>query len=99
MDAPFLVTSELHVGVVSMIGDRAYRLKKPVNLGFRDFNTRVTRSAVRPAPGGPSSAVTPPVLVCRSPAGAGYQAGIYPPGMSERMFGELLDRAENRCHG
>jgi aminoglycoside phosphotransferase family enzyme/predicted kinase len=34
---------ETHIGVVVLVGDRAYKLKKPVNLGFLDFSTRQRR--------------------------------------------------------
>ena len=34
---------ETHSGVVILLGDRAYKLKKPVNLGFLDFSTRERR--------------------------------------------------------
>ncbi len=46
MDDPYLTTSETHVGLVLAIGDRAYKLKKPVNLGFLDFSTRDKRLEV-----------------------------------------------------
>ncbi|MBO2455186.1 AAA family ATPase [Actinomadura barringtoniae] len=35
--------SETHTGVVFFVGDRAYKLKKPVSLGFLDFGTREAR--------------------------------------------------------
>jgi aminoglycoside phosphotransferase family enzyme/predicted kinase len=35
--------SETHIGVVFFVGDRAYKLKKPVDLGFLDFSTRELR--------------------------------------------------------
>ena len=35
--------TETHIGVVFFVGDRAYKLKKPVNLGFLDFGTRELR--------------------------------------------------------
>jgi aminoglycoside phosphotransferase family enzyme/predicted kinase len=35
--------AETHAGVVFFTGDRAYKLKKPVNLGFLDFSTRELR--------------------------------------------------------
>ncbi|GLZ09340.1 hypothetical protein Acsp03_68060 [Actinomadura sp. NBRC 104412] len=35
--------SETHIGVVFFVGDRAYKLKKPVDLGFLDFTTREAR--------------------------------------------------------
>ncbi|NDU71514.1 AAA family ATPase [Actinomadura sp. DSM 109109] len=35
--------AETHIGVVFFTGDRAYKLKKPVNLGFLDFSTRERR--------------------------------------------------------
>ncbi|HEX2850415.1 MAG TPA: hypothetical protein VHN98_07670, partial [Acidimicrobiales bacterium] len=34
---------ETHVSVIAFIGDRAYKLKKPVDLGFLDFSTRERR--------------------------------------------------------
>jgi aminoglycoside phosphotransferase family enzyme/predicted kinase len=37
---------ETHSAVVFMVGDRAYKLKKPVDLGFLDFRDRTTRAAV-----------------------------------------------------
>lgn len=38
--------AETHSGVVFFVGDRAYKLKKPVDLGFLDFRTREAREAV-----------------------------------------------------
>lgn len=38
--------SETHSGIVFFVGDRAYKLKKPVDLGFLDFRTRESRLAV-----------------------------------------------------
>ncbi|URN02879.1 AAA family ATPase [Actinomadura madurae] len=35
--------AETHIGIVFFVGDRAYKLKKPVNLGFLDFSTRELR--------------------------------------------------------
>lgn len=35
--------AETHTGVVFFLGDRAYKLKKPVDLGFVDFRTREAR--------------------------------------------------------
>lgn len=35
--------AETHSGVVFFFGDRAYKLKKPVDLGFLDFRTREAR--------------------------------------------------------
>jgi aminoglycoside phosphotransferase family enzyme len=37
---------ETHSAVVVFIGDRAYKVKKPVDLGFLDFRTREAREAV-----------------------------------------------------
>ena len=37
--------AETHVGVVFMLGDRAYKLKKPLDLGFLDFRSREARLA------------------------------------------------------
>ena len=35
--------AETHAGVVFFVGDRAYKMKKPVDLGFLDFSTREAR--------------------------------------------------------
>ncbi|MFP3905490.1 MAG: AAA family ATPase [Acidimicrobiales bacterium] len=35
--------AETHSGLVFFVGDRAYKLKKPVDLGFLDFTTREAR--------------------------------------------------------
>ncbi|MGE5292046.1 MAG: AAA family ATPase [Micromonosporaceae bacterium] len=37
--------AETHASAVFFAGDRAYKLKKPVNLGFLDFTTRESRAA------------------------------------------------------
>jgi aminoglycoside phosphotransferase family enzyme len=37
---------ETHAAVVFFIGDMAYKLKKPVDLGFLDFHSRQVREAV-----------------------------------------------------
>ncbi|TVT51386.1 AAA family ATPase [Amycolatopsis rhizosphaerae] len=34
---------ETHIGAVFLVGDRAYKLKKPVDFGFLDFTTRQQR--------------------------------------------------------
>ncbi|HEX9334328.1 MAG TPA: gluconate kinase, partial [Pseudonocardiaceae bacterium] len=36
---------ETHTGLVFLVGDRAYKVKKPVDLGFLDFSTRERRLA------------------------------------------------------
>ena len=36
---------ETHLGVVFLVGDRAFKLKKPVDVGFLDFRTRESRLA------------------------------------------------------
>ncbi|WP_242907192.1 bifunctional aminoglycoside phosphotransferase/ATP-binding protein [Actinomadura terrae] len=36
--------TETHIGVVFFVGDRAYKLKKPVDLGFVDFSTPELRA-------------------------------------------------------
>ncbi|MFL6141811.1 MAG: AAA family ATPase [Labedaea sp.] len=36
---------ETHVALVFLVGDRAYKLKKPVDVGFLDFSTRERRLA------------------------------------------------------
>jgi aminoglycoside phosphotransferase family enzyme/predicted kinase len=42
---PYADLAETHSAVVYFAGDRAYKLKKPVNLGFLDFTTRQARAA------------------------------------------------------
>ena len=42
---PFASVVETHSGVVFFVGDRAYKLKKPVRFGFLDFSTRGARQA------------------------------------------------------
>jgi len=42
----FVAVCETHAAVVFLVGDLAYKLKKPVNLGFLDFSTRDKRQAV-----------------------------------------------------
>ena len=42
---PYVDVSEAHSAVVFFVGDRAYKLKKPVNLGFLDFSTPEARAA------------------------------------------------------
>lgn len=41
--APYISTAETHSGAVVFLGDRAYKLKKPVDLGFLDFSSRAAR--------------------------------------------------------
>lgn len=43
---PPAALAETHSSVVFFVGDRAYKLKKPVDLGFLDFRTREARQAV-----------------------------------------------------
>ncbi len=43
--APWAAVSETHSGAVFFVGDRAYKLKKPVSLGFLDFTRREAREA------------------------------------------------------
>lgn len=43
MSAPYISTAETHSGAVVFLGDRAYKLKKPVDLGFLDFSSRQAR--------------------------------------------------------
>ncbi|WP_433087050.1 AAA family ATPase [Dactylosporangium sp. CA-052675] len=45
-DEPFVAVHETHAAVVFLVGARAYKLKKPVGLGFLDFTTRERRQAV-----------------------------------------------------
>ncbi len=42
-DSPAVAVSETHIGIVFLVGDRAYKLKKPVDMGFLDFTTREAR--------------------------------------------------------
>jgi aminoglycoside phosphotransferase family enzyme/predicted kinase len=42
----FVTVCETHAAVVFLVGDRAYKLKKPVDLGFLDFSTRAKRQAI-----------------------------------------------------
>jgi uncharacterized protein len=43
---PFAVVRETHIGVVFLIGELAYKLKKPVRTAFLDFSTRQQRLEV-----------------------------------------------------
>jgi hypothetical protein len=43
--APFAAVAETHSAVVYFAGDRAYKLKRPVNLDFLDVTTRQARAA------------------------------------------------------
>jgi uncharacterized protein len=40
---PWITQRETHAAVVLLIGDRAYKLRKPVDLGFLDFSTPAKR--------------------------------------------------------
>ncbi|WP_440106374.1 AAA family ATPase [Streptosporangium sp. H16] len=42
---PWAQIKETHVAVVLLLGDRVFKLKKPVDLGFVDFTTREARRA------------------------------------------------------
>jgi len=42
---PFAAVRETHIGVVFLVGERVYKLKKPVSLGFLDFSTPDRRLA------------------------------------------------------
>jgi aminoglycoside phosphotransferase family enzyme/predicted kinase len=44
-NVPFAAVRETHIGVVFLVGDLVYKLKKPVNLGFLDFSTPERRLA------------------------------------------------------
>ena len=41
---PFAAVAETHSAVVFFAGDRAYKLKKPVDLGFLDFTSPQARA-------------------------------------------------------
>jgi uncharacterized protein len=43
MVGPFAAVRETHIGVVFLIGELAYKLKKPVRTAFLDFSTRQRR--------------------------------------------------------
>jgi uncharacterized protein len=45
VDQPWAELRESHSAVVLLAGDRAYKLKKPVSLGFLDYGTRSAREA------------------------------------------------------
>jgi len=45
-DTRYVESRETHSGVVILMGDHAYKLKKPVDLGFLDFTSRDTRWSV-----------------------------------------------------
>ena len=34
---------ETHISTLFFVGDRVYKMKKPVSMGFLDFTTRVAR--------------------------------------------------------
>jgi uncharacterized protein len=44
-DEPWAQVAETHAAVVFLAGERAYKLKKPVSLGFLDFGTPQARAA------------------------------------------------------
>lgn len=44
-DSPYVTSAETHSGVVIFLGNRACKLKKPVDLGFLDFRSREARLA------------------------------------------------------
>jgi aminoglycoside phosphotransferase family enzyme/predicted kinase len=46
LDSERASVCETHVSILFMLGDRVYKLKKPVSLGFLDFSKRETREAV-----------------------------------------------------
>lgn len=46
MNTPWAAARETHTGAVFLVGDRAYKIKKPVNLGFCDFTGLAAREAV-----------------------------------------------------
>lgn len=41
---PFVAAAETHTGAVFFVGDRAFKLKKPVSFGFLDFSTPEART-------------------------------------------------------
>lgn len=45
MSVAYVEVKETHAAVIFLIGDRAYKVKKPVDLGFLDFSTYARRRA------------------------------------------------------
>ncbi|TCO61955.1 hypothetical protein [Actinocrispum wychmicini] len=45
MTAGWMTRHETHIAVVLLAGDRAYKIKKPVDMGSLDFSTRAKRLA------------------------------------------------------
>ena len=45
-DAPPAAVRETHSSIVVFVGDRVYKVKKPVDLGFLDFSTREARERI-----------------------------------------------------
>lgn len=43
--SPYAEVRETHAGVVFLVGDRAYKLKRPEDFGFLDYSTRELRRA------------------------------------------------------
>ncbi len=43
---PYFVSHETHSAVIMLVGDQAFKFKKPVNLGFLDYSTAERRQAV-----------------------------------------------------
>ena len=43
---PYAAVAETHSGIVFFVGDRAYKIKKPVAFGFLDFRSRESRQAI-----------------------------------------------------
>jgi hypothetical protein len=46
LSAAFASVAETHSGIVFFVGDRAYKMKKPVKFGFLDFRDRAVRKRV-----------------------------------------------------
>ncbi|HEX9095845.1 MAG TPA: AAA family ATPase [Candidatus Dormibacteraeota bacterium] len=46
IQSPYAGLAETHTAIVFFVGDRAYKLKKPVSLGFLDFSRLETRAVV-----------------------------------------------------
>ena len=73
----YLVAHETHSAIVLLVGDHAYKVKKPVNLGFLDFSTLDARRAacarevelnrrIAPTCTSVSPTWSPPTAVCAS---------------------------------
>ena len=71
--------AETHISVLVSIGDRVFKLKKPVAMGFLDFSTLEARSRRLPSRGGAQSSLRPRRLSRRRRRHGPGRAGVRPP--------------------